>query len=337
MDANGDGVLEASEIPEERKRMFGFMAERMGIDPNGKISIDEIRERMTRRFSSPDREGRGEPGEEREEGSAKSAGERKPLVPGFGVDQDLARVPEFGERVESIGTKVSAGSSRSRESRGRPGSDGDRDGEERYRMFARGLLSRFDRNQSGALERDEWDDMRGRMRSDPKEIDRNNDGVITQDELSARLAEYGRRRNGGSDGDGSESAGPAGSGSSPWKDRKSYRFLSAAERLPEGLPEWFARQDANGDGQVAMAEFESYWSEARAREFERLDLNRDGIITPRECLEAPAAAEELASLQEAPQPASSTAGSGSSGTGSSSAGSSSTGSSSTSGAWWLSP
>jgi hypothetical protein len=33
-----------------------------------------------------------------------------------------------------------------------------------------------------------------------------------------------------------------------------------------------------------MAEYSSYWSDAKAREFVRLDLNNDGLITPTECL-----------------------------------------------------
>jgi hypothetical protein len=69
--------------------------------------------------------------------------------------------------------------------------------------------------------------------------------------------------------------------------KKSYRFLSPQERLPRGLPDWFLRKDADGDGQVAMAEYASSgWSEALAEEFTKHDLNGDGVITPEECLKA---------------------------------------------------
>ena len=61
-----------------------------------------------------------------------------------------------------------------------------------------------------------------------------------------------------------------------YRDKKSYRALTATERLPKDLPEWFARNDANADGQVAMAEFSASWSNSTADEFAQFDLNRDG-------------------------------------------------------------
>jgi hypothetical protein len=58
------------------------------------------------------------------------------------------------------------------------------------------------------------------------------------------------------------------------------------ERLEGEVPGWFVEQDANGDGQVAMAEYARFWSDSKAREFARYDRNHDGLITPRECLAA---------------------------------------------------
>ena len=58
------------------------------------------------------------------------------------------------------------------------------------------------------------------------------------------------------------------------------------ERLPKGLPDWFARSDTNADGQVAMAEFATSWSDSVLKEFGQFDLNNDGIITPSEALSA---------------------------------------------------
>ena len=65
---------------------------------------------------------------------------------------------------------------------------------------------------------------------------------------------------------------------------KSGRFLTPRERLPKDLPAWFLEKDANRDGQVDMAEFTDEWTEALLVEFNRYDLNRDGVITPAECL-----------------------------------------------------
>jgi hypothetical protein len=62
--------------------------------------------------------------------------------------------------------------------------------------------------------------------------------------------------------------------------------LTPAERLPKDLPSWFTRTDANGDGQVAMAEFTTSWSDSKVAEFTRYDTNGDGFITVPECMKA---------------------------------------------------
>jgi hypothetical protein len=67
---------------------------------------------------------------------------------------------------------------------------------------------------------------------------------------------------------------------------KSGRFLTPKERLAKGLPDWFLDKDADGDGQIGMAEFASRWTQDAAAEFDRYDLNHDGIITAAECLKA---------------------------------------------------
>jgi len=66
----------------------------------------------------------------------------------------------------------------------------------------------------------------------------------------------------------------------------SYRFLSPTERLPEGLPSWWSTKDRDGDGQVVMAEYASDWSDARVSEYLQYDVNGDGVITPREAIDA---------------------------------------------------
>jgi hypothetical protein len=67
---------------------------------------------------------------------------------------------------------------------------------------------------------------------------------------------------------------------------KSGRFLTPKERLAKGLPEWFLEKDRDGDGQVSMAEFADEWTADVTAEFDRYDLNHDGIITAAECLKA---------------------------------------------------
>ncbi len=81
---------------------------------------------------------------------------------------------------------------------------------------------------------------------------------------------------------------PAGSSTAAAGDakkpvRKSGRFLTPQERFP-GLPKWFLDKDLDGDGQVTMAEFATEWTPELLDQFNRYDLNHDGIITAAECL-----------------------------------------------------
>lgn len=252
--------------------MLGFIAERMGLDASGPIAITKIRDAMAQRT--------GESGssneDKKKEGDSKS--EEPPLVPGFGVQSEVPRVASFGERVgvQRAGVASPSPSSSGRSRRGGPSGDqsptsaqGQAEALDRYKGFADGIIKRYDRNGNGKLEKDEW----GEMRGDPKASDGNGDGVITKDELAAGLA---KRFSGGGDGK---------SESSDSEEPKSYRFLTALERLPDKLPGWFSASDKNADGQVAMAEYSDFYDDRKAQEFEDFDLNNDGVITPNECLE----------------------------------------------------
>ena len=65
-------------------------------------------------------------------------------------------------------------------------------------------------------------------------------------------------------------------------NKKSYRVSSPTERLPDGLPTWFEKNDADEDGQISMAEFATSWTDQIASEFVKLDANGDGMIVPEE-------------------------------------------------------
>jgi len=145
------------------------------------------------------------------------------------------------------------------------------------------------------------------MRGEPQKADRDNNGLITKEELAAQLSDYGRSKSSSSGSSGgsitpSSNSGTSNSGtslgsrnastrtygnsggSSAGGPRKTYRFLAPVERLPKGLPDWFTRSDADGDGQVAMAEFSSSWNDSKVAEFAGWDRNGDGLITPKEAL-----------------------------------------------------
>ena len=150
------------------------------------------------------------------------------------------------------------------------------------------MLNLYDKNKDGKITQDEFGSMR-----DPKSTDKNSDGVITKEELAERASSFGRSRSGDSSSssrsDGSSRSGGSSSNSSSSTTadgRKSYRFLTPAERLPKDVPSWFTSTDANGDGQIAMAEYTTSWSESKVAEFTRYDANGDGYITVQECLKA---------------------------------------------------
>lgn len=168
------------------------------------------------------------------------------------------------------------------------------------------MLKRFDTlKPDGVLDADEL--ARSRF-INMKPADRNNDGKVTKEELTAW---YVARAQGGgaaapaSSPPATSAAGaaksapaasaappaaasisaPAASASSPTEpQRKSYRFLSAMERLPGGLPSWFRDKDRDRDGQVLMSEWTSQWSDSAVNEFSKHDRNGDGVITPSEAL-----------------------------------------------------
>ncbi len=308
LDTNRDGVIDPREIPEDRRRFFGFVAERAGIDPNRPVPIDRVIEMMRSRSEPrPDDRGRSDPGRpsssassQPQQSSAARSTQRQDtntspvpvasLIPGFGVSSSQAKALSFGEGI-SLSTSLqryltSAAAALN------SGNAADSDRQRRIREFAESILRRNDRNNSGRLERDEW----GELRGNPEEIDKNKDGVITREELEEYVAGFGRRRE-GSESSGGASPSPipaAGSTRSPGDVQPAgtrfVRFRRPHELLPPGLPEWFISKDKDEDGQISMAEFAASWNDTVVAEFLRYDLDGDGIITPRECLAAMAGA-----------------------------------------------
>lgn len=129
----------------------------------------------------------------------------------------------------------------------------------KFREFAKSFMKQNDKNGDNFLDKDEM------QKPDWWKADTNRDGRLSLDEIEHNLANLNN---------------PNAS------KTNAFRPMTPLERLPKGLPSWFARNDANGDGQVAMAEFSTTWSETQLAEFAKYDLNGDGYITPSEALQA---------------------------------------------------
>ncbi|MCL4195015.1 MAG: hypothetical protein KJZ87_24960 [Thermoguttaceae bacterium] len=179
--------------------------------------------------------------------------------------------------------------------------------------YAKALLSKYDADADGRLNKDEWTKMRG----DPQQIDRNGDAIIAMEELLQHVVQHGARRkirlmtplarsdeplppllnpttaarpadaattaDGQAKPEGSPAAEVPASGSDP---RRSMKFYMPAARLPQGLPPWFLDRDADGDGQLTMAEFAPQATASQIAEFARYDLDADGLLTAQEYLRA---------------------------------------------------
>jgi hypothetical protein len=137
-----------------------------------------------------------------------------------------------------------------------------------------------DRNNSLEKSKSEWAELRN-----ADAIDKDHNGVITLDELTAFYQAANGVRAARKGGPANKASATPVQPDSPPISSKPYRVLSPLERLPEGLPDWFARNDSNGDGQISMSEFAREWSSEKAAEYAHYDLNGDGIITPQECLQ----------------------------------------------------
>jgi len=219
---------------------------------------------------------RGAPSEQEASPYSSRTTKVEPLVPGFGVASAATPPPGFGAEAQLFTITIT----------------------EEDRREAERAFRYYDRNQDGKIDAEEMKN--SRYGSDLPLYDRNRDGVITMNEMEYRYArrrientQDSRNRGAATGGERREDdrrrggAPREGSGDErAVSEVRSYRRSSAVERLPAGLPDWFARDDADGDGQIAMYEFSTTWTDAVLAEFLQFDLNGDGLITPTECLAA---------------------------------------------------
>ncbi len=281
LDANGNGVIDV----DEQQGPAQFMISRLqrydsSIEAGKPIPLSKISESFEKAREEResgggyDRGDRGR-GDDRDRGredreSADQAVTVELLVPGFGnQDGNSDPVPllGFGAHADLLTIDVTAADEQEAASR----------------------MRNFDKNKDGFLTKDE---LTPQFAGNPMDFDRNRDGKLTAKELAVR---YAVRREGTELAQqtreiekrtkSAEQNSKAAEISDPFNGRKSYR-VQGSRSTPEGLPGFFTDRDANGDGQVTMAEFASEWSDEVVAEFFGSDLDRDGVITTTEALRA---------------------------------------------------
>ena len=159
--------------------------------------------------------------------------------------------------------------------------------------YAKYLLTKYDHNRDGVLQKDEWKAMHGH----PELIDFEGTGVITLDELTQWIADYGQRKRIGvpheleaeaghtsqtkpaSSKDEDSATNPANPNSTAGDRRRDQKFFVPSNRLP-----WFLARDQDGDGQLTVGEFSPTGTAADLAEFNTYDANGDGVITAKECV-----------------------------------------------------
>jgi len=176
--------------------------------------------------------------------------------------------------------------------------------------YSRRLIERYDADGDGRLASSEWQKMRG----NPHSADLDGDDLITVDEFSQHVANYGRQRklclvpppslaageippllhpvtsssvlsepdDGSAITDPDESLGL----SAREYLLRQRRFHVSPKRLPAGLPQWFIDLDADGDGQLTELEYAPQQTITRLEQFARYDVNGDGLMTADEYVRA---------------------------------------------------
>jgi Ca2+-binding EF-hand superfamily protein len=140
--------------------------------------------------------------------------------------------------------------------------------------FAVIRFKQLDLNGDGFLNEDE---MSPKLRAVWKQYDKNGDGLIDVEEYKAYMRDIRESRN----------TKNAGSAAVPIEDVIEFDLdkrptVFRAGKLPEGLPDWFAKYDTDGDGQVGLYEWRK--GGKPIAEFQLMDRNGDGLLTAEEVL-----------------------------------------------------
>ena len=268
-DKNKNGMLEPSEIPDEQRGKVLAWAEKKGMNTKKPLKLETLfaKEKLTQEEKDAKKAARKKTVKEKKADNKK--GTEKPTnSKAFGVSA-RARVKGRIEAANKLSKEASEDDKKNERAERRRGA---------FRFAARSLMYQNDKNKNGRLEKSEW----SRLKGDPNKADKNKDGSLSQEELTEHLAGYGSNE---------EKPRPkrrqtAKRRSNPDAGKKSYRFLTPQERLPEGLPDWFMERDDNLDGQISLKEYAPSLTSAKYEKFAQLDLDNDGLLVAKEYLEA---------------------------------------------------
>ncbi len=293
LDANGNGVLEQSEMSDRTRGML----ERMGLDPTQNYPLDKIAQQI--QSQREEREGASTPAQ-----SPPATRQIERKVPGFGVDTPAPQLPPgFGADITMVGGAPASMSQYSQS----------------IQEMVQQALARYDSNGNGIIDGEEMSRVRWSSPS-AAEADLNGDGALTINEIAERFLTRERVANNseqnsgarGSDrnnernndgqrrddngrrperGESSDAArGPSENTSS--SDRRGGDDLGRYRSYVEGM---LKRYDTNGDGQLDREELKKMTRPPT-------DLDNDGVVTLDEYIEfvrtgdspaaAPASSEE---------------------------------------------
>ena len=169
MDRNGDGRLDEDEVPERARDFVSRAARDSGGNGRFPISISSLSGGSSRGRGRSDRgsSDRGNRGSSSRSGRNNSSSSEfaYPLVAGFGEES----ISGFGLDPRQLNGRMV---------------DYENSYDERVLRQLEQTLRSYDKDKNGILEFEEWKD--ARWRSDPRETDVNNDGILTSAELAER-------------------------------------------------------------------------------------------------------------------------------------------------------
>lgn len=159
---------------------------------------------------------------------------------------------------------------------------------QQWTAWAENVFQRLDQNGDGLLNSDE---MPEELRAEREKWDANHDGFIDLTEFKAYFQARMQQRMADR---GAAGFGPGGQANDPLvivapaePEEEKRPVVYRAGKLPAGMPAWFAQLDTDGDGQVGLYEWKA--SGRSIEEFQKIDRNGDGFLTPEEVMRYAAA------------------------------------------------